>query len=168
MRVLVSAASKHGATSEVATAIAAALEAAGFPATVLAPADVSAIDGFDAAVIGSAVYTGHWLSPARDLVIRMREPLSVRPVWLFSSGPVGEPPKPMDDPVDIGELVALVGAKEHRVFPGLIERERLGIVERAIVAVVRAPDGDFRPWSEIEAWAREIAARLREASAPAR
>ena len=28
------------------------------------------------------------------------------------------------------------------------------------MAAVRAPEGDFRPWDEIEAWADEIAAAL--------
>jgi menaquinone-dependent protoporphyrinogen oxidase len=82
------------------------------------------------------------------------------PVWLFSSGPIGDPPKPVEDPVDAQPLVELVGARGHRVFAGDLDRSRLGFAERAIVAAVRAPDGDFRPWPEIEAWAREIAAAL--------
>jgi hypothetical protein len=37
-----------------------------------------------------------------------------------------------------------------------------------IVNVVHAPDGDFRDWSAIRAWAREIAAALTSAIVPAR
>jgi menaquinone-dependent protoporphyrinogen oxidase len=163
MKVLVSAASKHGATTEVAATIAAALTTAGVEGIVVAPAEVTSVDGFDAAVIGSGVYAGRWLEPAKDLLERHREALARIPVWLFSSGPIGDPPKPDDDPLDAAPLVALVGARGHRVFPGLIDRKRLGLGEKAILAAVRAPEGDFRPWAEIDAWARELAEELRSA-----
>lgn len=66
-----------------------ALSEQGFAVTVLPPAQ--AVDGYDAVMIGSAVYTGHWLDPAKDLVSRCREALADRPVRLFSSGQVGKP-----------------------------------------------------------------------------
>ena len=162
MKVLVSAASRHGATTEVAEAIAAALSAAGTDALVVPPAEVTAIDGFDAAIVGSAVYVGRWLEPARELLERHRDAFTAIPVWLFSSGPIGDPPKPIEDPIDASGLQTLVAAREHRVIPGRIDKKRLGLGERAILAAVRAPEGDFRPWPEIEAWALEITEALRE------
>jgi menaquinone-dependent protoporphyrinogen oxidase len=161
MKVLVSAASKHGATTEVAATIGASLTAAGVDAIVLAPSEVTSVDGFDAAVIGSAVYAGRWLDPAKDLLGRHQEALSRIPVWLFSSGPVGDPPKPVEDPLDVAPMMVLVGARGHRVFAGRIDKSRLGLGERAILAAVRAPEGDYRPWAEIDAWACEIAEALR-------
>jgi menaquinone-dependent protoporphyrinogen oxidase len=166
MKVLVSAASRHGATSEVAAAIATALRGMGADVAEVDAGDVASVDAFDAAVIGSAVYAGRWLEPARDLVEAQRTALSRIPVWLFSSGPVGDPPKPADDPIDAAALVSLVGARGHRVIPGRIDKHRLGLGEKAILAAVRAPEGDFRPWPEIEAWAREIAAALGLAGEP--
>ncbi len=163
MKVLVSAASKHGATTEVAAAIGAALTAAGVDAIVVAPSEVTSVDGFDAAVIGSAVYAGRWLDPAKDLLVRHQEALSRIPVWLFSSGPVGDPPKPAEDPLDVAPMIALVGARAHRVFAGQIDKSRLGLGERAILAAVRAPEGDYRPWAEIDAWAGELAEALQAA-----
>jgi menaquinone-dependent protoporphyrinogen oxidase len=160
MKVLVCAASKHGATTEIAAEIGAALSAVGVEAVVLAPDEVLTVDGYDAAVIGSAVYVGRWLEPAKVLVEHHQEALRAMPVWLFSSGPVGDPPKPVEVPIDAQPLADLVDARGHRVFAGDIDRSRLGFGERAMVAAVRAPDGDFRPWAEIEAWAREIAAAL--------
>ena len=160
MKVLVSVASRHGSTTEVAATIAAGLKAHGLDAIVMSPGDVPSLDEFDAAVIGSAIYLGRWLEPARELVEREHEPLRRKPVWLFSSGPVGDPPKPIDDPIDAATLVQLVGAREHHVFPGSVDKRRLGFGERAIMAAVRAPEGDFRPWPDIEAWTVHIAAEL--------
>jgi menaquinone-dependent protoporphyrinogen oxidase len=157
MRVLVTAATKYGATAEIAAAIAEVLGDHGLEATVLPPEQVKGIDGYDAAVVGSAVYAGHWLKPARELVERHADALAGRPVYLFSSGPVGDPPKPEEDPVDVADLLATIGAREHRIFAGKLVRKQLSFPERAIVSALRVPEGDFRDWTEIHQWAAGIA-----------
>jgi menaquinone-dependent protoporphyrinogen IX oxidase len=55
-RVLVSAASRHGATAEIAQAIGQALSGQGLTVAVIPPGDVGSLDGYDAVIIGSAVY----------------------------------------------------------------------------------------------------------------
>jgi menaquinone-dependent protoporphyrinogen oxidase len=160
MKVLVSAASRHGATADIAKAIGETLEAAGLEVAVLPPDTVTSLAGFDAVILGSGVYVGHWMEPAKGLVERFGAELSSRPVWLFSSGPVGDPPKPEEDPADLPELMMATGARGHRLFPGLVDKGRLGLGERVILKAVGAPEGDFRPWDEIRAWAGEIAAQL--------
>ena len=110
MKVLVSAASKHGSTAEIARAIGEVLEDRGLEVALISPEEVQSIEGFDAAVLGSAVYAGHWLKPAMELVERLGEALADVPVWLFSSGPIGDPPKPEEDPVDVAELMEATGA----------------------------------------------------------
>jgi menaquinone-dependent protoporphyrinogen oxidase len=80
---------------------------------------------------------------------------------------VGEPPKPMENPAEVAATVKRLGARGHRLFPGRIEGSDLALSERALVALVRAPDGDFRPWSEIGTWSESIAAQLLEATDPA-
>ena len=46
------------------------------------------------------------------------------------------------------------------MFSGKIDKSKLGFAERAIIVAVRAPEGDFRRWDEIETWSRSIAANL--------
>ena len=121
------------------------------------PEQVKGVDGYEAVVVGSAVYAGHWLKPARELVERLGNELASRPVWLFSSGPVGDPPKPEEDPVDVADLLAATGAREHRIFAGKLVRKQLSFPERAIVSALRVPEGDFRDWTEIHQWAASIA-----------
>jgi len=146
MRVLVTAASKYGSTQEIAEAIGATLRERGLEAAAL-PADrVDGVDGYDAVVIGSGVYAGHWLGPAKDLVDRVAGQLVERPVWLFSSGPIGDPPKPTEDPVDVAAVLRITRAKDHRVFAGKLVKRHLSFGERAIVMAVRAPEGDYRDW----------------------
>lgn len=161
IRVLVAAATKHGSTMEIAEAIGRTLDGDGLAVTVTAVDGVSDIDSYEAAVIGSGVYMGHWLEPARTFVDQHREALKARPTWLFSSGPIGEPPRPKaDEAVDVDDLMAATGARDHRLFDGKIDKRRLGFAERAVVRAVGASEGDFRDWDAIREWARGIARDL--------
>jgi menaquinone-dependent protoporphyrinogen oxidase len=160
MRVLVSAASKYGATTEIAETIARTLGEHGLDAAVIPPEEVGSVEDFDAVILGSGVYAGHWLKPAKELIERSGAALSSRPVWLFSSGPIGDPPKPQEDPVDVAELMEATKARGHRVFAGKLEKKRLSFGERAIVVAFRAAEGDFRDWDEIGGWSSEIATSL--------
>lgn len=176
MKVLVSAASKHGATSEVAEEIAKELREAlqergdegGEDAAVEVrpPEEVNSVEDYDAVVLGSAVYAGHWLESARELAERHASALSERPTWLFSVGPIGNPPKPEEDPVDVAAILGATKAWGHRVFAGKLDRGKLGFAEKAMVLALRAPEGDFREWEAIRNWARDIGAALQAPAAP--
>ncbi|HEY6634836.1 MAG TPA: flavodoxin domain-containing protein, partial [Acidimicrobiia bacterium] len=66
-RVLVAASSKHGSTEEIAHRIADTIAAEGHDVKETAARRDVSIDGFDAIVLGSAVYAGKWMSEAIDL-----------------------------------------------------------------------------------------------------
>lgn len=157
MNILVTVASKHGATAEIGEALGSHLAERGMQVNVLPPEAVEEVGSYDAVIIGSAVYAGHWRREAVDLARRQASALRGRPVWLFSSGPLGAPPVPTGDPVDVGDVMTQTAAREHRVFGGDLERDQLGFGERAVVGMVRAPYGDYRDWHDVEAWADEIA-----------
>jgi menaquinone-dependent protoporphyrinogen oxidase len=167
MKILVSAASRHGATAEIAEAIAATIRESGLEVDALPPEEVTDVDGYEAAILGSGIYAGRWLEPARRLVERHHAAFVAREVWLFSSGPIGEPLQPTDEPHDGAQLARQLSAREHRVFAGKLNRGDLGWVERTITGMLKAPDGDFRDWDEIRAWAREIVATLQPTGAVA-
>jgi menaquinone-dependent protoporphyrinogen oxidase len=160
MKVLVCAATKYGATGEIADAVADVLAEKGLEVTVIPPEQAGAIEQFDAVVLGSAVYMGQWMKPARELVDRSAAALAARPVWLFSSGPVGEPAKPAENPVDVSKILQSTKARDHRVFTGRLVRKHLSFPDRAMASAIRAAEGDFRNWAEIRAWAAGIASAL--------
>jgi flavodoxin len=89
MSVLVVYASKHGATKGIAERIAETLTAAGQEAEARPVRAAGELAGHEAVVVGSAVYMRHWMEEACEFVRRNRTPLADRPVWLFSSGPLG-------------------------------------------------------------------------------
>lgn len=170
MRMLVSAASKHGATAEIAETIGEALREAlensgneDAVIDVIPPERVSSVEDYDAVVLGSAVYMGRWLESARELANSSAGALAERPTWLFSSGPVGDPPRPSEgEAVDVGEILDSTGARDHRVFSGRLDKSGLGFAEKAVMVAVRASEGDFRDWEAVREWAQEIAAALLE------
>jgi menaquinone-dependent protoporphyrinogen oxidase len=158
----VTAASRHGATHEIAEAIARGLRERGVEADAHPVESLESLDGYGAFGVGSAVYVGRWLEPARELVETQAATLAAAPVWLFSCGPLGPPDalKPDGDPVDVEELVKTAQPVEHRVFAGRLDRKLLSFGEKALVIAVRAPEGDFRDWDAIDAFAGDIAERL--------
>lgn len=168
MKVLVTAASRHGSTAELATEIGKTVRQSttGGPVEVqVRPVEqLDTLDGYDAVILGSAVYMGRWLGAAADFAARESEALRQRPVWLFSSGPVGDPLAPDGDHVvDIASILAATNAREHRVFAGRIDPHLLGFAERAVIRALRVRPGDYRDWAAVRAWASSIAADLSQA-----
>jgi menaquinone-dependent protoporphyrinogen oxidase len=159
MHVLITTASKHGATQEIAGALAGGLRHRGLLVTVCRPGDVPSLDHYDAVVIGSAVYAGRWLKPALAFVHDHAPALLGLPVWLFSSGPLSVP-DPHDDPGAVASVLEATGAVEHRVFAGKLDKSDLSFGERAIARAVKAPEGDFRDWDAVESFAATIADHL--------
>jgi menaquinone-dependent protoporphyrinogen oxidase len=123
MTVLVAAASKHGATDEIAERIGADLAAHGVDVEVKKLQDVSGLGGYEAFVLGSGIYLGKWLKEARRFVDAHAAELAQRPTWLFASGSiVGDPPVG-DDPnavraALVERLVETTHARELKLFAG--------------------------------------------------
>jgi menaquinone-dependent protoporphyrinogen oxidase len=176
MRVLVAFASKTGSTKGIADFIGEKLRGHGLQVDVQDVGSVRSAGDYDAFVIGSAVYMFHWMKEAKQFVSRNGVMLVNRPVWLFSSGPVGAQSKDaqgrdlleVSGPKELEELRALVRPRDHRVFFGALDGSRLTgtmgftyrMVRKSKAAREAMPEGDFRDWKNIEAWAISIARAL--------
>lgn len=165
MRVLVVHASQYGATKGIAERIAETLRHERLEVDVKAAEDVAdaATIAYDAYVVGSAIHAGHWLKDGVVFVRRHATEMARVPVWLFSSGPVGDAHvhQVQPDPNEVPELKLATGAREHVVFGGALSREAMatgGWLERTVSRFL--PEGDFRDWGEIERWAHSIATAL--------
>jgi menaquinone-dependent protoporphyrinogen oxidase len=172
MNVLVTAASQQGATYEIAEAIGRVLRERGFDSTVSRPEQVDDVTGYDAVVIGSAIYSGHWLEPANDFACRFAEALAQRPVWLFSSGPVGDARRKLvqkmtADPLELPSVLAQTQARQHRILAGRLAGDHLGRASRLSLLLFHGLQGDWRDWAEIERYASAIADELDDGAATA-
>ena len=160
MRILVTVASRHGATRELGSEVADVLRAAGHTVDETEPDDVESVSAYDAVVLGSAVYVGRLAASLRELVDRQAGQLTAKRVWLFWSGPVGDPLIPHTDPDDVGTVARRTGSHPPQVFAGRLERSGLGLAERALVAMIDAEQGDFRDLPAVRAWAGTIVDEL--------
>jgi menaquinone-dependent protoporphyrinogen oxidase len=184
MKVLVAFATRHGATGGIAERIAQTLQARGHDVTLTLAEQAPAVFDYDGFVIGSAAYYGRWLSEATRLVRQHRDLLASRPVWLFSSGPVGNDlvdAKGRDmveasRPAEFAEFTKSIRPRDERIFFGAYDpgAQPIGAVERfgarfmRIPAIREAlPAGDFRDWPQIESWADGIALELEASRSPA-
>jgi menaquinone-dependent protoporphyrinogen oxidase len=89
MSILVAYASKHGATGGIAERIGQGLRATGQHAEARLVQEAGDLGEYEGFVVGSAAYSTHWLRDATAFVRRNQDLLAQRPVWLFSSGPLG-------------------------------------------------------------------------------
>lgn len=153
MRILVAYASRHGATQVIATVVGHSLEGYGHTVDIRPVEDVGGVEDYDAVVVGSAVYRGHWLPAATGFIRRNVDVLAGRPVWLFASGPLGT------------RHAAPVAPRGQVVFPGALDPAELTVRERALrwtlAARATLPAGDYRDWDEIRAWAGSVGETLR-------
>jgi menaquinone-dependent protoporphyrinogen oxidase len=161
MAVLVAYASKHGSTQGIAERIAEKLRQLGKEAEAQPLETVKDPRSYEALVIGSAVYYGSWLKDATEWVHRNRAILAQRPVWLFSVGPLGTEVKDAEQqPKEMAEFQQSIRPRDQRIFFGALDHNRLSFPERMVLKAVRAPEGDFRDWEAIDAWAASIAQSL--------
>jgi menaquinone-dependent protoporphyrinogen oxidase len=160
--VVVTAASRHGGTCEIADRLARVLSAE-LPHswTVARPdlSDLRAFDDADAIVLGSAIYYGHWLhSAARALKYVQDNP--VPDLWLFSTGPISDVESEDAQIISADSMVRSGQAVDHKVFGGLLDTSRLSWVERTAVKALHVLPGDHRDWDQVDDWARRIATHL--------
>ena len=154
-------ASKHGATRGIAEHIARRLTERGLSVEVRPAEGVVDIGVPDAVILGSAVYAGSWMKEAAEFARRFVDVLSAVPIWLFSSGPLGEQVEDEEEqPRQLAELRETVRPRGHEMFFGALDREQLSFGERMIAKAVKAPEGDFRDWDAIASWADAIADEL--------
>ena len=162
-KILVAYATRTGSTAEVADRIAHDLCAAGRSAVVRPVGEVTSLEGYSGAVLGSAVRYAAWLPEMTDFVSAHRAALSAMPVAFFTMHMLALG----DDPAAVAERATytakareLLSPIDEAFFAGMIDPARLSFFDRMAVRLVKSPIGDRRDWDRITAWAGALAPRL--------
>jgi menaquinone-dependent protoporphyrinogen oxidase len=162
--VLVGYASKHGSTAEIAQVIADKMRESGLDVDCKPLHEVGSLKDYDAVVLGSALYAGHWRGEARRFLHAHAEGLSERPLWIFSSGPVGQSANTLEpaslEPKRVMAEVEKLGARGHVVFGGRLPTQPHGPLEQVLVRHTPKQYRDRRHWAEIREWASQVAETL--------
>lgn len=169
-KILVTYASKYGATKEIAEKIGEVLHQAGSQVDVLPVGSIQNLNPYQVVVFGSAIYVGNWPKEAVTFLRANEQGLADRSFWLFSSGPSGE-----GDPVELVEgkrvpeamkpVVDRIQPRDVKIFHGNINLEKINFIEKwAVKNVVKKPFGDFRDWDSIISWTTTIANSVKTAN----
>ena len=161
-KVLVAYASKYGSTAGVADAIGKELCNRGAAVDVCMMKNIGDLNSYRGVLVGSAIYKGEWLPEAVDFVQRnhgvlgriavayflvcltMRKPTEAnRRTVLAYLDPVLKK-VPQVKPVEIG------------TFAGALHYSNLSIPWKVILKLKGEPEGDFRQWDVIRAWATRL------------
>ena len=171
MPLLVIYASRHGSTAEIAARIATRLVDSGVSVDLRLVDEVETVDGYDAVVLGAPVYDQSWPPEAKAFVAENGDALAARPLWLFSVGAFGDTkrligPMTHKEPKGIEEIRAEIGAREYRVFQGVIQKHQWPFWSRVFFHAFGGRLGDHRDWPTIDAWADRIAVVLPSLGSP--
>ncbi|GII76714.1 flavodoxin [Sphaerisporangium rufum] len=158
-RMLVTYGSRRGSTAEIAEWIAGTMRDRGLAVDLIPASQVVDVRGYDAVVIGGAIYNNRWHRDARRFARRHAATLRARSVWLFSSGPLDGSAAERDIPPVPGARRWLdrLEAEEHVTFGGRLARDARGF---AAALLARSMSGDHRDRERITGWAGRICDQL--------
>jgi menaquinone-dependent protoporphyrinogen oxidase len=166
--ILVTYASKYGATKEIAEKIGEVFRQAGLQADVFPVDGIRDLTSYQAVILGSSIYIGSWQKEAVEFLKANEKMLTERPVWLFSSGPTGEGDalellNGLRLPAALQPIADRIQPRDIAVFHGNINPDKLNFIEKLAIKGIKKPFGDFRDWDAITGWATSISNGLKAA-----
>jgi menaquinone-dependent protoporphyrinogen oxidase len=163
--ILLAYATRFGSTQEVAETITAKLRQAGLEVDILPMQDVTTLDGYDAVVLGAALYNARWHPNAHNFLSQHQAALKQRPVAIFALGPLSTSSAAMQSSrrqLD-KELARYpwLKAVALEMFAGKYDPSKpgMGFFYKLL------PTRDYRDWEAIQAWANALPAQLEYAEA---
>jgi menaquinone-dependent protoporphyrinogen oxidase len=158
-RVLVAYATKAGSTADAAVRIGQVLARQGAVVDVLPLKQVTSLAAYHAVILGSAIRMGKLLPETQAFVEKNQSALRQLPfsVYILCMTLQTDTPETRQtvssylDPVH-----SLVKPVSEGLFAGAIIPAKLALIDRLIVKMLKVPEGDFRKWDQIEAWAEGL------------
>jgi len=161
-RILVAYASKKGSTAEIAQAIGKEIRAAGHLVDVTEMKSVSSLDGYNAVVIGAPFYMGK-VTDMGKFTGKYRDTLTKVPVAAFAVGlaPLGKDPADRENAMKkLQKTLEPLTPVAMTIFAGRLDLTKLSWFQKWITEKVKSPVGDFRDWTAIAAWAKDLPAKM--------
>jgi menaquinone-dependent protoporphyrinogen oxidase len=158
-KILVAYVSEYGSTGGVAEAIGKELCSKRAKVDVFLARNVKNLSSYQGVILGSAIYKGKWMSEAVDFVKANSETLRQVPVFYFMVCMTMRQPTEENrlktlaylDPVL--KTIPQVKPVEIGVFAGAMHYNNLSWLNKKIIISKGLPEGDFRDWEAIRAWA---------------
>ena len=158
--VLVVYGSKRGGTEGLAEMVADGLRDEHFEVEIAPARKTRQVEGYEAVVIGGALYAFRWHREAKRFVKHNAGALRSRPTYFFSSGPLDDSATQRDIPPVKGvvALMGKVGARGHVTFGGRLAPDAKGFPASAMA---KKNAGDWRDREQVRTWVAGVASELR-------
>jgi menaquinone-dependent protoporphyrinogen oxidase len=168
MKTLVAYATKNGSTREIAEAVADALCSQGLEVDLELLRKVKSLKEYAAVVIGAPLYLYRWHSDAMHFLNRHQDALIKRPVAVFGGGPFyqGDQKEWQGAQAQLyKELARFSWFKpvSIEVVGGKYDPQMLCFPLNLFSTLKKMPANDLRDWKAIDAWARSLPQKFKEA-----
>jgi len=163
-RILVAYATRSGSTRQVAEVVAETLRAPDREPELLEAAQVRALQGYDAVILGAPLYMYRWHKDALRFLDRFKGALARRPYALFALGPTHEPHDEAEWQASWEQLHKALANYDWlnpvsiELFGGKFDPEDLGRILKMLAG--SEPATDIRDWDAIRAWAAQVGGQL--------
>jgi menaquinone-dependent protoporphyrinogen oxidase len=156
--ILLAYATRFGSTQEVAETVASVLREAGIKVELQPMQEVRSLFGYDAVVMGAALYNTRWHQDAHQFLEKHQDALQQRLLAIFALGPVnsGEAAmrnsrRQLDKDLEKYPWLKPVALE---MFAGKYDPAKLSFFYKFM------PARDLRDWEAIRTWASELAVQL--------
>lgn len=163
-KVLVVYGTGTGCTAGIAERIGEMLAKRGASVEVVSVKDAPDAAGYDAVFVGSGIRAGNWHAPVKAWVAKNADALKAGNVAFYTAclTMASDPQKADDVRAYTDPLIAETGVTPADIglFAGWNEPKKFSFIERTIMKMMKAPEGDFRDWDAIDSWADSAAVKL--------
>ncbi len=163
IKVLVAFATTHGATQEVAQAVAEVLRQNGLSVDIQPARQVRSLEGYRGVVLGAPMYMFKLHGDAKRFLGRHEKAFSGGlPLAVFSGGPFGEAEEKVWQEVrghldkELAKFPAIRPAAVE-IIGGRFDPDTLRFPYNLLPAMKSQPASDLRDWEKIRVWAAGLA-----------
>ncbi len=154
-RLLITYATRAGSTAEVVTAIGESLASRGLTVDVKPVKENPSLKGYDGVIMASAIRTGNWLPEAVEYVKANQQVLKSMPVALVTvhmNNTGDDEASTTARLAYLNSVRPLLNPHDEVFFSGAIKIEKLSMLDRLVLKMVKATVEDKRDWNKIRNW----------------
>lgn len=169
-KILVAYDTKYGSTATVAEKIGNTLCEEGLQVDIRLARKVkkTEIADYDGVIVGSAIIYEMWLPGATNLLRRSRSILAEKTVAYFLvCGSLREETEERIERVNeyyvqpiLDKFPEIEPVVEFGTFAGTVDYNKMYPIDSFLMRLIEFPDGDWRSFEKIGAWAKEVAAMM--------